>query len=145
MAGNGLYVRELYAALAEAIQAAWANGGQIPISPEKPREKDAPPCASIEFGDDVEIDWSGGNMAQTYKVEITGRFAWPADSASLIRFEQADRASELMAQLQTGQSFASVFYLPYVPMVSFAQTDDPQNGAYDVTVEFSCTCEVDHH
>lgn len=139
---NGLQIRALTTAIADAVQAAW---GEIKVEVGEPTQLIDPPYAVITWGK-VTVDFQTAlQNEQTYTFTIAGRFDWPALSTDKLAFVQSDRADELIAQLQTAATFATWFYLPIVQEIRFTEDVDEQNGRYAIELDFTVCAAVDHH
>lgn len=92
---------------------------------------------------DVEMDFSGKGVEQTYQFSIIGRFAFP-ETGNIV-LEKIARANELIAQLIDGPNYKGLAYLPIVRAVQFEETDPTLEKAYEVAILFECKVREPHH
>jgi hypothetical protein len=143
---NALATASLLDAIRAAILAAW---GTMPISYGPPRTPLATTPYAVVLWDTVVISFDGpggsiGNPSQQNSFSIIGRFPFPSDPTQIIALQKVSQANALIAQLQSGPSFASVGLLPLVTKVDATEPDDPNEKVYEITLTFSVVTVASH-
>jgi hypothetical protein len=79
------------------------------------------------------------SVEQTYLFEITFVGQWGPDE--VIEDIKVEKANALISELMTGALFAGIAYNPMIMQVDFAESDDPNEPTYELTVLFSVSIE----
>lgn len=144
---NSLVVGVLMDAIITAINAAWDNPtiGEDSI----PRTIQDLPFVSLSWLE-VHIDMGGYSAAvtspnQAYRFEIIYFFPMPpADGTHKLSRVKAQYASDIIAQLQTGPTFAGIAIMPIVERISAKDRSPAFEGAAEVRVQFSCQVQASY-
>lgn len=141
---NALYVRGVLGAVESAVKAAWPDVVSIDSSPPSTAEN-LPACVvdwgpvAISFGDGAA---TMNRPCQRMQILIGGVFPLPITKAPSL--EQLDRADALIAQLQTGPTFAGAL-MPLVTAVDPTQQLSRLENTVELLLTFECYIAVDHH
>lgn len=143
---NAIQTAVLLDAIRSAIVAAWPA---MAISYGAPRTPVAAPYAVVS-ADSVAVSFTGVSASllgtsQENRFSIVGRFPFPSDATSIIELQKVSYANELIAQLQSGGSFASIGMFPLVKGIDFSESDDPNERVFEVTLLFSVITMATHH
>lgn len=139
---NALQTAALLEAIRAAAIAAWSVGS---VDYGQPRTVRTLPYA-IVYWDAVEQSFETvSTLQQVNRFRIIGRFANPASTTDYIDLQKVIKANAMIAQLQSGATFASIGYLPIVTSIDPSESDPVDEGAYEITLTFEVRTECSHH
>lgn len=144
---SALEVRSFVDALEAACVAAWSVAKSYVGKPLESQTVATFPYSVIAWqGTEMAFQGVGrtNSVEQSYTFDVVGRFKYPTDSTLSLDLEAADRASELIAAIQTGPTFATYGYLPLVTRAARLEGEDEGEEVYGVHLTFSVKATADH-
>lgn len=122
--------------VAAAVKTAWSPA-QIEI--DRPQiAADNFPYAHLAISSMTRLSGSPTEQTYMYEIRITGRFAYPSSSTTLIGSEKIARANDLINALMGSTTLKAPSYgtLQDVPTIEYDELDGTSNRAYEVRATY---------